>query len=92
MRESTKILNESIDQLITEGLGSIQVVPAYGRDYKSKKAVEADWKAGKDFMIADMSSPHDGRYINLQDAKQAGIKQVKVRFKKLRSVTIIYVK
>ncbi len=27
----------------------IELTPAYGRDYKSKTAVEADFRAGKDF-------------------------------------------
>lgn len=30
----------------------LTVTPAYGRDYKSKAAVLADWKAGKDFQCA----------------------------------------
>jgi hypothetical protein len=41
---------------------TISVVPAYGRDYKSKAAVEADWNAGKDFRM--MSGPNDGRVFN----------------------------
>ena len=40
----------------------IHAVPAYGRDYKSKAAVLADWKAGKDFK-SDMG------YLNIHDAK-----------------------
>jgi len=40
------------------------VVPAYGRDYKSAKAVLADFDANRDFIICDMSSPSDGRYVN----------------------------
>lgn len=43
------------------------VTPAYGRDYKSQAAVKADWKAGKDFIVADVMSPHAGRYVNNQD-------------------------
>jgi len=31
------------------------LVPAYGRDYTSKKAVEKDWKSGKDFIVADIT-------------------------------------
>jgi hypothetical protein len=42
----------------------ITVIPAFGRDYKSAKAVAADFAANKDFMICDMSSPDDGRYVN----------------------------
>ena len=30
----------------------ITLIPAYGRDYASAKAVKADWAAGKDFLIA----------------------------------------
>ena len=47
----------------------LTVIPAYGRDYKSAKAVKADFGANKDFMICDMSSPDDGRYINADDMK-----------------------
>lgn len=30
---------------------AIEVIPAYGRDYKTGKAALADWAAGKDFKI-----------------------------------------
>jgi len=51
----------------------LNVEPAYGRDYKSAKVAKADWDANKDFRINDMSSPHDGRYINKADAKDLSI-------------------
>jgi len=92
MNENTRILNEAINELLTEDLGSITVVPAYRRDYKSKKAVEAAWKANKDFLIQDITSPHDGRYINLSDAKRAGISMVKVYYNNMRNATMIRVK
>lgn len=38
------------------------VLPAYGRDYKSKKAVLADWLAGKDFRCAV-----SGSYLSIRD-------------------------
>lgn len=41
-------------------------IPAYGRDYKSAKEVQADFDANKDFMICDMFSPDDGRYVNAE--------------------------
>ena len=66
----------------------LTVVPAYGRDYKSQKAVKADWEAGKDFQINDMSSPNDGAYINKQDAEKDGV-TVNIRFKQLRNVCVI---
>lgn len=71
---------------------AITVVPAYGRDYTSAKKVKEDWNAGKDFIVQDISSPHNGRYINNGDAKNSGIKRVSVRYKQLREITIIPVK
>jgi hypothetical protein len=44
----------------------LSVIPAYGHDYKSAKAVVADFLANKDFLICDMSSPDDGRYVNAE--------------------------
>ena len=41
---------------------TLEVVPAYGRDYKSQKEVKADWEANMDFHI--VSAFAYGRYIN----------------------------
>jgi hypothetical protein len=46
----------------------VTLTPAYGRDYKSQKAVKADWAAGKDFIIETFGHPHEGKPINKQDA------------------------
>jgi len=64
------------------------LVPAYGRDYKSKKAVIEALAAKKDFIMLDMLSPRDGCYINLQDIQQEGIKEVKFRYAALTKVFI----
>lgn len=64
------------------------VVPAYGRDYKSKAAVLADYEAGKDFLIQDMFSGADGKYINKEDAVREDV-QLKVRYQKLTKVVFI---
>lgn len=40
------------------------LTPAYGRDYKSQKEVQADFDADKDFIIADVFSPYSGKPIN----------------------------
>lgn len=40
--------------------------PAYGRDYRSKKAVLDDFLSEKDFILNDLSSQWDGKYINRQ--------------------------
>ena len=66
------------------------IVPAYGRDYKSRAAVEADWKADKDFQIAGYD-PDSGRYINLSDARSTGVRQVTIRYDRLRKLTIVSV-
>jgi len=68
----------------------ITLVPAYGRDYKSGKEVQADWDANKDFLIRDMSNPHDGRYINKQDAPKGAT--LNIRYKKLTKIKAIKVK
>lgn len=62
----------------------LTVIPAYGRDYKSKKAVQADFDADKDFMICDISSADDGRYVNRQDLKPGD--RLNVRYNGKRSV------
>ena len=46
----------------------IELIPAYGRDYKSAKAARADWKANKDFVICCFGHPYDGKPINKSQA------------------------
>ena len=62
------------------------LLPAYGRDYKSAKAVKADWNAGKDFVICDFFDPNDGRYCNKQDMKG---KTVNIRYNNKRSIVVV---
>lgn len=40
----------------------IEVIPAYGRDYKNKKEIEADLVAGKDFQLTTTR-----QYLTLTD-------------------------
>lgn len=61
-------------------------VPAYGRDYTSKKAVLEAWAAGKDFIIRSMDS-NDGRAVNKADLP-AGV-VLNVRYKRLTQVAVI---
>lgn len=42
------------------------LTPAFGRDYKSKQALLDDFLAEKDFILNDLSSQWDGKYINRQ--------------------------
>ena len=43
------------------------VIPAYGRDYRNKAALLADWEADKDFLYCD--GWHE-TYINKSDASK----------------------
>lgn len=63
------------------------LTPAYGRDYKSKKAVEADFRAGKDFV----GNAYDGSsgYMSISDFTKG--ESVTIRYKRNRSVCIIKV-
>lgn len=69
----------------------LTLVPAYGRDYKSKKAVLADWEANRDFLIQDISSPYDGRYINKQDATSLKSTTFNIRYKSLTQICVVKV-
>jgi hypothetical protein len=69
----------------------ISVIPAYGRDYKSKREIEMSMKENLDFKISDISSPHDGRYINLAQIVEAGITTVNVRYAKLTKIHVVEV-
>lgn len=60
------------------------LTPAYGRDYASKLAVIADLIAQKDFVDS-----WSGKPINLPQLHELGLKQVNVRYGKLRKVAVI---
>jgi hypothetical protein len=65
------------------------LTPAYGRDYKSKKAVMEDLLARKDFVLHDLMSVYDGKVCNLDDLRRAGYTSVHVRYDALRKVLVI---
>jgi len=65
-------------------LQTLEVVPAYGRDYKSQKEVLADWENNLDFQI--VSVQEYGRYINKQDADREPDLNILVRYAKLQKV------
>lgn len=65
----------------------LTVIPAYGRDYTSKKEVEAAWRAGKDFQ-----DPPSGAYFNIKDLPELqaeGYKWLNIRYKSLSQVHVI---
>jgi hypothetical protein len=61
------------------------LIPAYGRDYKSKAEVQADLSAGKDFTVASVG-PEMGRRVNIADLKAAGVAMVMIRYAKERKI------
>jgi len=73
------------------------VTPAYGRDYKTAKAALADWNAGKDFIINDISNRWDGKPINKEGAEKERSATtssgrwaklpIMIRYDKLRKIT-----
>ena len=58
---------------------------AYGRDYNSRAAVEADFAADKDFTVRA-----GGRgYTNRSDLRAMGVREVTVRYSSDRKVMIL---
>jgi hypothetical protein len=62
------------------------LTPAYGRDYRTKRDALSDFAAGKDFILADYSSPWDGKPVSRQDLPAGST--VNLRFDKLRKVAV----
>ena len=68
----------------------ITLIPAYGRDYKSKKAVQEDLDNNKDFEVASLGQ--GGRYANASDLLNDNQVNVTIRYGKLRKVGIFSLK
>lgn len=64
------------------------LTPAYGRDYKSKKAVMEDFDADKDFVIADIFSGNCGRYVN-KSQLVGNESSVTIRYGNKRKVMVV---
>ena len=62
----------------------VTLLPAYGRDYKSKKDAEKDFRDGKDFICADIWN--SGRYCSIEDFPN---QTVKIRFCKKRKIIMV---
>lgn len=62
------------------------LTPAYGRDYKSKKEVQAALDADFDFILNDFSSPWDGKPVNQSQLRELRVGVVHVRYCKLRKI------
>jgi hypothetical protein len=60
----------------------VEVVPAYGRDYRSAAAAKADWSRGVDFL--ETSSQ---RYMSKRDCDRDPNLRVVIRYADQRKVT-----
>lgn len=65
------------------------LIPAYGRDYKSKPAVAADLLLDKDFIMRTFDAPD--AYINLSQLRELGCTTVNVRYDRGRKVAVLKV-
>lgn len=63
---------------------TINVIPAYGRDYKSQAEVQKDWDADKDFIVQGLGG--HGQATNKSDSIALGVKTVLVRYGKMMKV------
>ena len=69
---------------------SLNLIPAYGRDYKSKKMVIESFVNNMDFIISDFSSRWNGKPVNI--SQLIGIKKmVQIRYSNLRKVVVLYI-
>lgn len=68
----------------------LTLIPAYGRDYKSKEEVRAAWMDRKDFLVADITHPYDGKPGNrddfIKDVNENGPLTLNIRFNKLMDI------
>ena len=65
----------------------LTLLPAYGRDYKTKKSIINDLNALKDFIVS-----HSGQYINKQQFNELGISSFNVRYSQHRKLINIKTK
>jgi len=65
----------------------LTLLPAYGRDYKSKKLIIDDLNNNKDFIESTSNS-----YINKQQFKELNISSFNVRYDQHRKITNIKIK
>lgn len=63
------------------------LVPAYGRDYRSKAAVHAAWNANQDFLVTDWHSPYHGKPVNKSQIPSN--MTVRIRYAGPRHITLV---
>jgi hypothetical protein len=68
---------------------SINLIPAYGRDYNSAKAAKEAFIADKDFIVSDFLSPFYGKYVNRSQLDSGT--RVYIRYNQLTMQTSVIV-
>lgn len=63
----------------------LTMVPAYGRDYKSKAQVKKDWDETKDFQLT--TPRYSGRYINKCQLPEDA--RAEIRYTGLKKVVVL---
>lgn len=58
----------------------VTLTPAYGRDYKSRPAVIADWESGKDFTIQHFKLSGYVNNAQISELKEDGITHLTFRY------------
>lgn len=64
----------------------VSAIPAYGRDYKSARAVKEAWNEGKDFLIQDFEM---SGYINKSDLRLSPGLIINIRYDRKQKVYVI---
>jgi hypothetical protein len=64
------------------------LTPAYGRDYRSKKAVIKDFNENKDFLLHDRATMTE-KPCNKSQLKEMGAREANIRYDKIRKVVIV---
>jgi hypothetical protein len=63
---------------------TINLVPAYGRDYKSQKEVQQAWDENKDFIVQGLAG--HGQATNKSESIELGVKIALIRYARMTKV------
>ena len=63
---------------------TINLVPAYGRDYKSQKEVQQAWDENKDFIVQGLAG--HGQATNKSESIELGVKVALIRYARMMKV------
>ncbi len=63
---------------------TINLVPAYGRDYKSQKEVQQAWDENKDFIVQGLAG--HGQATNKSESIELGVKVALIRYARMTKV------